>query len=67
MLALPVAVTIGGVDAQVVYDGAAPKEVAGLVQVNAVVPQGVTPGQAVPISIRIAGAQSPDGVTIAVQ
>jgi uncharacterized protein (TIGR03437 family) len=67
MLALPVAVSIGGVDAQAVYAGAAPQEVAGLVQVNAVVPQGVVPGPATPLSIRIGGAESTGGVTVAVQ
>ena len=62
-----VAVTIGGASAQVVYAGAAPDEVAGMIQVNAVVPQSITPGPAVPLSLAIGGVSSPPGVTIAVQ
>jgi uncharacterized protein (TIGR03437 family) len=64
---LPVTVTIGGIDAPVQYSGSAPGEVAGLIQINAVVPPGVTPGPAVPVVIKVGGAQSPSGVTIAVQ
>ena len=67
ILAAGVAVSIGGVNAQVVYAGAAPEEVAGLVQVNAVVPDSVTPGAAVPVAITIGGMTSADGAMIAVQ
>jgi uncharacterized protein (TIGR03437 family) len=35
--------------------------------VNAVVPQGVTAGPAVPITVTVGSARSQDGVTIAVQ
>ena len=44
---LPVTVSIGGQNAVVQYSGSAADSVAGLLQVNAVVPQGVTPGVAV--------------------
>jgi uncharacterized protein (TIGR03437 family) len=64
---LPVTVTIGGIDAPVQYSGSAPGEVAGLIQINAVVPPGVTPGPAVPVVIKVGGTQSPSGVSIAVQ
>ena len=67
MLALPVTVHIGGVDAQVIYAGAAPEEVAGVVQVNVLVPQGITPNPATPVSLTIGGATSPQGATIAIQ
>jgi uncharacterized protein (TIGR03437 family) len=67
MLALPVAVFIGGLQAQVIYAGAAPQEVSGVVQVNAVVPQGITPSAAAPVSITIGGATSSQGATIAIQ
>jgi uncharacterized protein (TIGR03437 family) len=67
ILALPVAVSIGGTNALVMYAGAAPQEVAGVVQVNAVLPQGITPSAAAPISITIGGVTSPEGVTIGVQ
>jgi uncharacterized protein (TIGR03437 family) len=64
---LPVGVTIGGVQAQVVYEGSAPGEIQGLFQINAVVPNGITPGNAVPILLTVGQAQSQTGVTIAVQ
>jgi uncharacterized protein (TIGR03437 family) len=64
---LPVKVTIGGIDAQLEYQGSAPEAVAGLLQVNAVVPAGVTPGPAVSIVLTIGNVGSPNGVTIAVQ
>jgi uncharacterized protein (TIGR03437 family) len=67
MLPLPVAVFIGGLQAQVIYAGAAPQEVSGVVQVNAVVPQGITPSAAAPVSITIGGATSSQGATIAIQ
>jgi len=64
---LPVYVTIGGVNAPLAYAGSAPDAVAGLLQVNAVVPQTVSPGPAVQISITVGDLVSPTGVTIAVQ
>jgi uncharacterized protein (TIGR03437 family) len=64
---LPVSATIGGVDAPVAYHGSAPGEVAGLLQVNAVVPPTVTPGSALPILVSVGSAQSQRGVTIAVK
>ncbi|HXM41976.1 MAG TPA: hypothetical protein VN924_12025 [Bryobacteraceae bacterium] len=64
---LPVCVMIGGVDAPLLYAGSAPDAVAGLLQINAVVPQTVSPGPAIPISIMIGDLVSPNGVTIAVQ
>jgi uncharacterized protein (TIGR03437 family) len=67
ILASGVNVSIGGVNAQVVYAGAAPEEVAGLVQLNAVIPESVTPGAAVPIALTIGGVTSADGAVIAVQ
>jgi uncharacterized protein (TIGR03437 family) len=62
-----VTVTIGGIDAVVQFAGAAPQAVAGLFQVNAVVPQGVPSGSAVPLVLSVGGAPSQAGVTIAVQ
>ena len=64
---LPVGITIGGVQAQVVYEGSAPGEIQGLFQINAIVPNGITPGNAVPILLTVGQAQSHTGVTIAVQ
>jgi uncharacterized protein (TIGR03437 family) len=67
-LTLPVTVTIGGIDAPVLYYvGAAPGAIAGLVQINAQVPTGVTPSSAVPISVKIGSWTSQPGVTVAVK
>ncbi len=59
------AVTIGGVPAPVLFSGLAPG-FAGLYQVNALVPSGVVPGAAVPLTLSIAGRTS-NTVTIALQ
>jgi uncharacterized protein (TIGR03437 family) len=64
---LPVTVTIGGVTVNdLQYVGGAPGQVAGLLQINAVIPAGVTPGSAVPVVIKAGSATSQAGVTIAV-
>jgi len=66
-LILPVRVTIGGLDATVQYAGAAPGEVAGMLQINAVISPDVQPGGAVPVVVQIGSAQTQDGITIAIQ
>jgi uncharacterized protein (TIGR03437 family) len=58
-------VMIGGQTAQVQFSGMAPGYV-GLWQINAVIPQTVTPGNAVPLLIS-AGGNTSNSVTIAVQ
>ncbi|MBZ5724783.1 MAG: hypothetical protein LAP87_07275 [Acidobacteriia bacterium] len=65
--AAPVRVTLDGVDAFLPYAGPAPGEVAGLFQVNAVVPAGVTPGPAVPLVFSIGAVHSQSGATVAVR
>ena len=60
-----VTVTIGGVDAPVPFAGLAPG-FAGLYQVNAVVPAGVTPGNDVPVVLSVSGQDGPP-VTMSVQ
>jgi uncharacterized protein (TIGR03437 family) len=60
-LSLPLTVTIGGLPAQVLYAGAAPQEVNGFIQVNAVVPAGV-PGGNLPLSVQVGGATSQAGI-----
>jgi uncharacterized protein (TIGR03437 family) len=62
-----VSVIIGGMQAEVLYAGAAPGLVAGVFQVNVRVPNSVTPGSAVPIQIRVGNATSRTGVTLAVR
>jgi uncharacterized protein (TIGR03437 family) len=63
----PVRVKIGGVDADVVYYGAAPGLVSGVLQVNAVVPPGTASGVAVPVTISVGAVNSPAGTTLAVR
>jgi uncharacterized protein (TIGR03437 family) len=65
--ALPVTVTIGGIDAPVTYHGSAPGLISSLLQVNAVVPPGVRPDPAVPIAITVGGNRSQHGITIAIE
>lgn len=64
---LPVSVRIGGLSAPVHYAGAAPGLVAGLMQVNVQIPDGVKTGPSVPIQLVIGPNPSHSGVTIAVQ
>ncbi len=53
----PVTVTIGGKTAQVFFGGLV-GGFAGLYQVNAYVPKGITPGNAVPLVLTVAGFES---------
>ena len=61
-----VSVLVGGVAAEVLYAGAAPGFVAGVMQLNVRIPEGVEPGD-VPAIVIIGGVASQAGVTIAVQ
>jgi len=68
---LQVSVTIGNVPAQVKYAGGAPGLVAGVMQVNVVVPLFLSPTtapstQQMPVTLTVGNATSPSGVTIAV-
>jgi uncharacterized protein (TIGR03437 family) len=62
-----VSVTIGGLPANIWYKGGAPGNVAGLTQINAQIPLGVTPGSAVPVVVKIGSWTSQTNITIAVQ
>lgn len=61
---LPVTVTIGGEDAEVLYHGAAPQLAAGLMQINTRIPADVPRGSAVPVTIAVGGTPSQSGVVI---
>lgn len=68
-IAQPVGVTIGGISvpaAQVVYSGAAPGSVEGLIQIDAYIPQSVPPGTALPIVVTVGGVSSQPGITVSV-
>jgi uncharacterized protein (TIGR03437 family) len=60
-----VKVTIGGQTANVNFAGGAPGAVAGVIQVNAQIPSGITVG-AVPVVVQVGTSNSQPGVTIAV-
>lgn len=62
---LTVQATVGGRAARVLYAGGAPGLVSGVVQINVVIPEGVS-GEAVPVQITVGEALSPDVVTVAV-
>jgi len=64
--AAQVSVTVGGQPAQVLFSGLAPG-FAGLYQVNAVVPSGVTAGSQVPVTLSVAGQNSISNISLAVQ
>ena len=64
---LPVSAQIGGRDATVLYAGAAPGMVAGVLQLNCVVPLDSASGYAVPIVLSVGKTSSPAGVTLAIQ
>jgi uncharacterized protein (TIGR03437 family) len=63
-----VSVTIGGLPATLSYAGGVPTAVAGLMQINAQIPKGVTPGGYVPVVVTIGDSSTIDGaVWIAVE
>jgi uncharacterized protein (TIGR03437 family) len=66
-VSLNCSVTVGGQTVTPEYCGEAPGATAGLVQVNALIPQSVMPGSAVPVSIAIGGVTSQAGVTLGVK
>ncbi len=61
-----VSVTIGGLDARVLYGGAAPGLIHGVGQINVVVSTDVVPGDAVPVEVVIGDNASQPGITVAV-
>lgn len=65
-LASQVRVEFGGIDAQIQFAGAAPDLIFGVVQINAVVPQVVPPGDAVALQVFIDNTPSQGGITVAV-
>ncbi len=62
-----VRVTVGGEPAEIIYAGAAPHAVAGLLQVNFRVPATAPIGDAIPLALTVGASRSSDGVTMAVR
>ncbi len=61
-----VTVTIGGVNAELQYAGSAPSTIAGLLQINAVVPAGLAASDTVQLVLSVGGAAGSAG-TLAVR
>jgi uncharacterized protein (TIGR03437 family) len=64
---LPVTVAIGGADAEILYAGAAPGLVAGVLQVNARVPAGLVAGTPATVKITVGGVSTVAAVTVSVK
>ena len=65
---LPVIATVDGIRALVQYAGGVPGQVAGLMQVNLQIPNGVQPGGYVPVVLQVGNmSTTPDAVWIAVE
>jgi len=65
-LALPVSVTVAGINAEVLYAGIAPGLVEGAIQVNVRIPQNAPSGDQ-PIVLQVGDQKSRSDVTLAVQ
>jgi uncharacterized protein (TIGR03437 family) len=64
--ALPLRVTIGGVQAPVTFFGEAPGVVSGAMQINAQIPDGLASGD-LPLIVSLGGVSSQNGVTVSVK
>jgi uncharacterized protein (TIGR03437 family) len=64
---LPVSVKVNGLDAQVLYAGAAPGLVAGVTQLNVRIPAGVPAASAIPVVLNVGNSSSRFDVTVAVK
>jgi uncharacterized protein (TIGR03437 family) len=63
---LPVSVQVGGAPAEVLYAGAAPDQISGVLQVNCRVPMESAAGQTVPVFLTVGQATGPS-VTVALR
>ncbi len=64
---LSVQAQLGGQTASVLYAGGSPGIVAGVIQVNLLIPPGTPTGAAVPLVLRIGDSVSQAGITLAIQ
>jgi len=60
-------VRVSNEDAEVLYAGAAPGLVDGVVQINVRLPRDISTGSAIPISIKIGNAMSQAGITVSIK
>lgn len=65
--AMSVTASIGGIPAEVLYAGAAPGLIAGVVQINVQIPQNAPSSPAAPVSLGVGSAVTPAGVTVAIR
>ncbi len=65
--AATISVTVGGVPATVAYAGSAPGNVAGVFQLNVVVPAGAPSGASVPVVVTAGSVTSQNNATVAIQ
>jgi uncharacterized protein (TIGR03437 family) len=63
---LPVTVQIGNQTAMLAYAGALPQG-AGVLQINAIIPDGIATGDRVPLTLTIGGTQAQGGIAISVR
>jgi uncharacterized protein (TIGR03437 family) len=63
----PVTATIGGLNAPVQYAGGVFGLVAGVMQVNVLIPQGVSVGSSVPIVLSVGGTATQANITLAIK
>jgi uncharacterized protein (TIGR03437 family) len=64
---LPVAVYIDGISCDVLYAGETPTVVAGLLQINARIPESASTGSKVPVYITVGGVSSQKGIAISLK
>jgi uncharacterized protein (TIGR03437 family) len=62
----PVTVSIGGIPAEVLYAGAAPQLVSGVMQINARIPLSAPAGD-VAVEVAVGEAKSQAGITVAIR
>ena len=65
--AMPVVAAVAGFPADVIYAGATPGNMAGLIQIRLRLPAQLMHNSIAPVQLNIAGADTPQGVTVAVQ
>ena len=64
---LPLTVSIGQQVAEVLYAGVAPGSVAGILQINILVPETAPTGPTVPVTFQVGDYASQSGITLAIQ